>query len=78
MGATTLTVGRPAPAFALRVGDGQTVRLSELRGRRVILYFYPKDDTPGCTMDGHIEEVLHALSSLAAPSHGRSASATAA
>jgi peroxiredoxin Q/BCP len=42
-------VGRPAPDFELRGDDGTTVRLSDLRGRRVVLYFYPKDDTPGCT-----------------------------
>jgi peroxiredoxin Q/BCP len=38
-----------APDFTLTADDGSTVRLSELRGRRVLLYFYPKDDTPGCT-----------------------------
>ncbi len=42
-------VGSPAPDFALLADDGQTVRLSDLRGQRVVLYFYPKDDTPGCT-----------------------------
>lgn len=41
--------GSYAPSFALLSGDGDTVALSELRGRKVILYFYPKDDTPGCT-----------------------------
>lgn len=38
-----------APDFDLRADDGSTVRLSDFRGRKVILYFYPKDDTPGCT-----------------------------
>jgi thioredoxin-dependent peroxiredoxin len=38
-----------APDFALESDDGSTVRLSDLRGRKVVLYFYPKDDTPGCT-----------------------------
>ncbi|MEJ5197888.1 MAG: thioredoxin-dependent thiol peroxidase [Anaerolineae bacterium] len=42
-------VGAPAPDFVLPADDGSTVRLSDLRGRRVVLYFYPKDDTPGCT-----------------------------
>jgi len=42
-------VGSPAPDFTLTADDGATVRLSDLRGRRVVLYFYPKDDTPGCT-----------------------------
>jgi peroxiredoxin Q/BCP len=42
-------VGDLAPDFALEADDGRTVRLSDLRGRRVVLYFYPKDDTSGCT-----------------------------
>lgn len=42
--------GTPAPDFELRGDDGRTVRLSELRGRQVVIYFYPKDDTPGCTI----------------------------
>lgn len=42
-------VGDMAPDFELPADDGTTVRLSDLRGQRVILYFYPKDDTPGCT-----------------------------
>jgi thioredoxin-dependent peroxiredoxin len=41
--------GKPAPDFELRDDSGQTVRLSSLRGKPVVLYFYPKDDTPGCT-----------------------------
>ena len=44
-----LTEGSPAPEFALQADDGSTIRLSDLRGKKVILYFYPKDDTPGCT-----------------------------
>ncbi|HXS44913.1 MAG TPA: thioredoxin-dependent thiol peroxidase [Solirubrobacteraceae bacterium] len=44
-----IETGRPAPDFALPDQDGETVRLSELRGRRVVLYFYPRADTPGCT-----------------------------
>jgi thioredoxin-dependent peroxiredoxin len=38
-----------APDFELQADDGSTVRLSDLRGRKVVLYFYPKDNTPGCT-----------------------------
>jgi len=38
-----------APDFELEADDGSRVKLSELRGRKVVLYFYPKDDTPGCT-----------------------------
>ncbi len=45
----TLKIGDPAPDFTLPDQDGQPVRLSDLRGRQVIVYFYPKDDTPGCT-----------------------------
>ena len=41
--------GKPAPDFELTTDTGETVRLSSLRGRPVVLYFYPKDDTPGCT-----------------------------
>ena len=41
--------GKPAPDFELETDEGGTVRLSELRGKPVVLYFYPKDDTPGCT-----------------------------
>ena len=40
--------GKPAPDFELRADDGRTVKLSDLRGKPVVLYFYPKDDTPGC------------------------------
>jgi thioredoxin-dependent peroxiredoxin len=43
--------GKPAPDFALESDSGETVTLSELRGRPVVLYFYPKDDTPGCTKE---------------------------
>src|ERR671918_3001274 len=46
-----VTEGAPAPDFELPNGDGDTMRLSELRGRPVVLYFYPKDDTPGCTAE---------------------------
>ena len=42
--------GDVAPAFDLPGDDGNSVTLAELRGRRVVLYFYPKDDTPGCTI----------------------------
>ena len=42
-------VGDPAPDFTAVTDGGETLRLSDLRGKRVVLYFYPKDDTPGCT-----------------------------
>ena len=41
--------GGQAPDFNVRDTDGNEVRLSDFRGRKVVLYFYPKDDTPGCT-----------------------------
>jgi peroxiredoxin Q/BCP len=43
--------GKKAPAFSLKDQHGQTHRLSDYAGRPVILYFYPKDDTPGCTKE---------------------------
>ena len=46
-----LQEGDPAPDFELTAGDGSTVRLGDLRGRKVVLYFYPRDDTPGCTTE---------------------------
>ena len=46
---TTLTIGSPAPTFTLLDDAGNTVDLAALRGQTVVLYFYPKDDTPGCT-----------------------------
>lgn len=47
-----LAIGNPAPDFTLpRDGDG-TINLSSLRPKKVVVYFYPKDDTPGCTLEG--------------------------
>jgi peroxiredoxin Q/BCP len=46
-----LQSGDPAPEFTLPDQDGQPVDLSSYRGRKVIVYFYPKDDTPGCTKE---------------------------
>jgi peroxiredoxin Q/BCP len=46
-----LTVGKPAPAFSLPDQDGKAVALAALKGRWVVLYFYPRDDTPGCTVE---------------------------
>ena len=44
-----LKIGQPAPDFTLKTTSGKAFKLSQLRGRHVVLYFYPKDDTPGCT-----------------------------
>lgn len=46
-----LKVGAKAPAFSLKSADGSTVKLSDFKGKRVVLYFYPKDMTPGCTTE---------------------------
>jgi peroxiredoxin Q/BCP len=46
-----LSEGDPAPDFELPSSAGKLVRLSAFKGRQVVLYFYPKDDTPGCTME---------------------------
>ncbi len=46
-----LEVGDQAPEITARRRDGSTLRLSSLRGRHVLVYFYPKDDTPGCTAE---------------------------
>ena len=46
-----LKTGDPAPDFTLTAGDGTSVSLAALRGRPVVLYFYPRDDTPGCTTE---------------------------
>lgn len=47
----TLKVGDLAPDFSLPDADGNTVSLSALKGQRVVLYFYPRDNTPGCTKE---------------------------
>lgn len=44
-----LKIGDMAPDFEATTDTGETIRLSDFRGKRVVLYFYPKDDTPGCT-----------------------------
>ena len=46
-----LKEGEKAPDFTVRDTDGKEVRLSDFSGRKVVLYFYPKDDTPGCTKE---------------------------
>jgi thioredoxin-dependent peroxiredoxin len=46
-----LDIGSKAPAFALTNQDGDTVALKDFAGQRVVLYFYPADDTPGCTKE---------------------------
>ncbi|AMV09821.1 MULTISPECIES: thioredoxin-dependent thiol peroxidase [Geobacillus] len=47
----TIAIGQPAPDFTLPASNGKMVSLSDFRGRYVVLYFYPKDMTPGCTAE---------------------------
>lgn len=47
----TLEIGQKAPDFKLPTDDGKTLSLKDLRGKNVVLYFYPKDDTSGCTKE---------------------------
>jgi thioredoxin-dependent peroxiredoxin len=46
-----IEIGKKAPAFTLKDQDGKAHKLSDYEGRPVVLYFYPKDDTPGCTAE---------------------------
>ncbi|MBL8730667.1 MAG: peroxiredoxin [Planctomycetes bacterium] len=75
-------IGRLAPSFSLPDQDGRAVRLADLRGRWVVLYFYPKDDTPGCTVEAceftaalpefrHLDAVVLGCSADGAAAHTR-------
>lgn len=55
----SIGLGQPVPEFSASATGGLTVRLSELRGRLVVLYFYPKDNTPGCTAESQQFRDLH-------------------
>ncbi|HUS28081.1 MAG TPA: thioredoxin-dependent thiol peroxidase [Kofleriaceae bacterium] len=60
-------VGKKAPAFALESSDGGTVKLKELEGKIVVLYFYPRDNTPGCTVQAEgFRDAIPALKKLGA------------
>jgi peroxiredoxin Q/BCP len=48
---TEVTVGQPAPDFTTKDQDGKPVHLADLKGKPVVVYFYPKDETPGCTKE---------------------------
>lgn len=52
-------VGKSTPAFSAAVTGGKTVSLAEMKGKKIVLYFYPKDSTPGCTLEGHDFTRLH-------------------
>ncbi len=47
-----VSIGKKVPQFSLPATGGQTIKLSELKGKNIVLYFYPKDSTPGCTLEG--------------------------
>ncbi|HKA23380.1 MAG TPA: thioredoxin-dependent thiol peroxidase [Candidatus Eisenbacteria bacterium] len=47
----SVEIGKPAPEFTLNANGGESVSLSDFLGKTVVLYFYPKDDTPGCTKE---------------------------
>jgi len=47
----TIKIGSPAPDFTLPTDGGKKISLKDLKGKNVVLYFYPKDDTPGCTRE---------------------------
>ena len=53
-----LIVGTKAPAFSLPATDGREISLDSLKGRKVVLYFYPKDDTSGCTLEARNFQAL--------------------
>ena len=55
----SVTVGDKAPAFDLPTDGGGQLKLSDLKGKTVVLYFYPKDSTPGCTTEGNDFKDLH-------------------
>lgn len=47
-----VSIGKKVPAFSLPATGDQTIKLSGLKGKNIVLYFYPKDSTPGCTLEG--------------------------
>ena len=63
-----LEAGAPAPSFSLQDQDGKTVSLDDFKGGKVIVYFYPKDDTPGCTKEAcQFNDNLQAFQSAEVP-----------
>lgn len=48
---TLPSIGTKAPSFEMPGSNGKTIRLKDLKGKNVVIYFYPKDDTPGCTVE---------------------------
>jgi peroxiredoxin Q/BCP len=56
----TIALDQPVPDFELPATGDKTIRLSDLKGKTVVLYFYPKDNTPGCTLEGQDFRNQHA------------------
>ncbi|MBI5877800.1 MAG: thioredoxin-dependent thiol peroxidase [Chloroflexi bacterium] len=66
-----IKIGDRIPAFSLLTDDGRVVSRESLRGQRVVLYFYPKDDTPGCTVEAcTFRDNLPAFDALGVPVYG--------
>ena len=62
-----IEVGKKAPAFTLESSDGSKVKLADLAGKIVVLYFYPRDNTPGCTLEAQgFRDAVPALGKLGA------------
>jgi thioredoxin-dependent peroxiredoxin len=57
--AAKVLVGKSLPAFSASATGGKTVTSADLKGRKIVLYFYPKDSTPGCTLEGRDFTRLH-------------------
>lgn len=69
-----LSVGDKAPQFTLNDGDGNKIKLSDYKGKKVVLYFYPKDLTPGCTVEAcAFRDDISAIKKLGAVVFGVSA-----
>ena len=69
-----MKVGQKAPDFSVKDDSGKTVKLSDLKGKKVVLYFYPKDDTPGCTTEAcNFRDGIAAIKKLGAVVLGVSA-----
>ena len=57
---STVTLGKKVPAFSASATSGRTITLADLKGNKVVLYFYPKDSTSGCTLEGQDFRDQHA------------------
>ncbi len=63
--------GQQFPAFRLKADDGKEVSLSDLKGKKSVIYFYPKDDTPGCTKEAcSFRDNINSFKSLGVPVYG--------